>query len=101
MKRMIRYKLKPGAAAENEQLIRAVFAELRALAPPGLRYASFRLDDGLSFVHLVSHEAAEGDSPLAALPAFKAFVAGIRARCDEAPMTVELNEIGSHGFFTH
>ena len=43
------------------------------------------------------HEAVDGHSPLTELSAFKAFVAGIRERCEEAPIAVEFNEIGSYG----
>ena len=100
MKRMmVRYKLKADRAEENEQYVRAVFEQLKSVRPAGLRYATFKLDDGLSFVHLVSHEADDGANPLGELPAFKAFVAGIRERCEESPVTVELNEIGSYRFF--
>ena len=99
MKRMIRYTLKPGRAAENEGFVAKVFEELKRLAPPGLRYATFRLADGVSFVHLVSYDTAEAQQALPALPAFKAFVAGIQERCAEAPVTTELTEIGSYGFF--
>ena len=47
MKRMlIRYKTKPERTVENEALIKAVFAELHASAPEGLRYMSLKLADG-------------------------------------------------------
>ena len=45
---MIRYKVKPERAQENEQLIRAVYEELQSTAPAGLRYATFRMDDAAS-----------------------------------------------------
>ena len=98
MKRvMVRYKIKPDRVGENEQLIRAVFAELERTSPEGIRYASFRQEDGVSFVHIVSIEADQ--NPLAELPAFKAFTADIRDRCDEPPVAVELSEIGSYNLF--
>jgi hypothetical protein len=56
-------------------------------------------EDGVSFVHIVSHEAADSRSPLTELSAFKAFTAGVRDRCEEPPIAVELKEIGSYGFF--
>ncbi|MDQ0572331.1 hypothetical protein QFZ42_004165 [Variovorax paradoxus] len=100
MKRMVQYKVKADRIAENEGYVRAVYEALREAKPPGLRYATFRLEDGVSFVHLVSHGAESGGSDaLTALPAFKAFVAGIRERCDVPPVNVELKEIGSYGFF--
>ena len=99
MKHMVRYKLKPDRVAENERLARAVYDALRETRPTGLRYATFRLGDGVSFVHIVSHEEAAGANALTALPAFQAFTAGVRDRCATAPVRVELNEIGSYGFF--
>ena len=50
----------------------------------------------MSFVHIVSHEPADGASPLSELPAFKAFVADIRERCAEAPVAVDLVEVGAY-----
>ncbi len=99
MKHMVRYTLKPECVTENERLAGAVFAALRAARPSGLRYATFRLGDGLSFVHLVSHEEADGSNALTALPEFKAFTAGVKDRCADPPVRVDLTEIGSYGFF--
>jgi hypothetical protein len=94
---MVRYKVKPDRVAENEKLVRAVYEELRHAEPAGLRYATFRLDDDLSFVHLAITE--EGQSPLARVSAFKEFQQDIGARCDEAPVVTELREIGSFRLF--
>jgi hypothetical protein len=96
MKRvMVRYRVKPEHAAENERLVRAVYDELHRTGPDGIRYATFKVDDGVSFVHLASVETADGRSPLADLAAFQAFQEGIGDRCDEQPAVTELHEIGS------
>jgi len=95
---IVRYTLKPGLAAANEELVRAVYRELHERRPEGLRYATFRLDDGLGFVHIAE---VEGDgNPLTELPAFQAFVAGIADRCDQPPVTSGLSEIGSFRLFS-
>ena len=101
MKRVVQYKVKPERVADNERYVRAVYEELHRVRPPGLRYATFRLPDGQSFIHLVSNEAADGANPLTALPAFKAFLAEIRERCETPPVTTDLEEIGSYAFFDH
>ena len=99
MKRvLVRYKVKADKADENESFIKKVFAELKEKSPEGLRYASFKLDDGVSFVHIASIEAP-GGNPLAESDAFKAFQAGIKERCEEPPVAVSLNEIGSYRLF--
>jgi hypothetical protein len=92
---MVRYKTKEDAAAVNEALVRAVFDELRAQAPHGFRYESYRLADGVSFVHLASVEGP-GESPLTSLPAFKAFRNGITDRCSEEPVVTELDQVDSY-----
>lgn len=92
---MVRYRLKPDRVAENEELVRAVYDELHRAEPAGLRYATFKLDDGVTFVHLAV-ETGTGSSPLADVEAFKTFREGIGDRCDEPPVATELSEIGSY-----
>jgi hypothetical protein len=97
MKRvMVRYTVKPEAAAENEALVRAVYEELQRTQPSGMRYATFKLDDGVSFVHINFNDDTE--NVLTGLASFKAFQQGIAERCDEAPKVSELNEVGSYRF---
>lgn len=100
MKRvLVRYKVKPDRGEENESFIRKVFEELQDKTPAGIRYASFKLDDGLSFVHIASVETDDGSNPLAQLAAFQNFQAEIGDRCEEPPVVVDLNEIGNYGVF--
>ncbi len=57
MKRiLVRYKVKTESAQENIEYIQAVFGALENSKPEGLRYASFQLEDGVSFVHIASIE---------------------------------------------
>ena len=93
---LVRYKLKPGQGEPNEALVRAVFEQLGATQPAGLHYASFKAADGLSFTHLAMIDTPDGSNPLPGLPAFKAFVADIGARCDEPPVATELTEVGRY-----
>jgi hypothetical protein len=93
---MVRYKTQEGQADANEALVRAVFDELRARGPGGLRYASYRLADGATFVHIATIDGS-GESPLASLPAFRAFLSGIKARCSEQPVVTELAPVDSYG----
>jgi len=93
---MVRYRVRAAQAAENERYIAAVFAELEREKPGGLRYASFKLADGVSFIHIASIDTPDGKNPLVALPSFKAFSAGITDRCEEPPVTTELHEVGAY-----
>ena len=96
---MVRYKVKAEKVAENEALIKKVFEELKRSAPSGFRYASFKLEDGVSFIHIASIETADGENPLPTTASFKAFQSGLRDRCDELPAVVDLTKIGSFRFF--
>ena len=92
---MVRYKVKPEQVARNEELVRAVYEELHRVEPDGLRYATFKLPDGVTFIHLAD---TDGANPLTELAAFKAFQADVRERCDEPPVVSELSEVGSFGW---
>ena len=93
---MVRYKVQPGRAEENVALVRAVYAQLALERPAGLRYATFRLPDGLSFLHVVI-ETDEPGRILGEIDAFQAFTADIEERCDEPPVATEIKLVGSYG----
>ena len=97
---VVRYKVKPERVEENERLIGQVYEELAESAPEGLRYATFRLDDGVSFVHIASIDTADGSNPLRGIAAFAEFGRDIAARCDEPPVVRDSQLVGSYGFFT-
>lgn len=92
--KVIRYKTKPESADENERLIRNVFAELARQNPEGLRYAAFRHDDGVSFLHVAVLDSDE--NPLTKSAAFGEFQSGIKDRCAEGPVPADATVIGSY-----
>ena len=83
---------------ENQALVETVFAELAANAPAGLRYATLRLADEVSFVHVAAVETEDGTNPLTQTPAFAEFLRGIADRCDEGPAASDATLVGSYGF---
>jgi hypothetical protein len=93
---IVRYRVKPDQAERNAELIRAVYEELHNADPAGMRYATFRLDDGVTFVHIAEFDGEE--NPLGKLDAFKEFQREIEARCDEPPVAMQADEVGSFGF---
>ena len=100
MKRVIvRYKVKADRSQENQEYIKKVYEELKSTSPAGLRYATFKASDGVTFFHIASVETESGDNPLAQTQAFKAFQAGIQDRCEEPPLATEVEEVGSYRFF--
>src|SRR4051812_10606039 len=96
MPTVVRYQAKPDRADENQELIEAVFADLAERQPKGFTYRVFRLEDGVSFVHVViEHDVADPDS-LQDVPAFQAFVADIADRCDVPPLAMGATLVGGY-----
>src|SRR3954471_18928126 len=95
---VVRYTTKPERADENQALIEKVFVELDAERPSGLRSASFRLADAVSFVHVAAIDADDGANPLTQTPAFVEFLRDIADRCEEGPVASDGTVVGSYGF---
>lgn len=96
---VVRYETKPDRGDENQQLAEKVFADLAERQPDNFRYASFRLEDGVSFVHVLI-ETDDGSNPmsLAEIPAFVEFQEGMADRCAVQPVAQGAALIGSHRF---
>jgi hypothetical protein len=94
--KIVRYATTPEAADENARLVRDVYAELAQTRPGGLRYATFRLDDGVTFVHLAVLEAEE--NPLSSTAAFARFQADIGQRLVAGPDARDATVVGSYRF---
>lgn len=94
---VVRYHPKPDQADENQRLVEAVFAELAATNPSGLRYATLRLADG-TFIHIADVDA--GANPLNELATFAVFLNGIDERCEsgEGPSAQPATLVGSYRF---
>src|SRR5262245_40092014 len=96
---IVRYTTKHDQAEENQRLIERVFEELNRVDPGGVRYASFRLADGVSFVPVATTETADGSNPLLQIKAFGEFTKDIAARCEEPPLLPQdATMVGAYGF---
>ncbi|MBB5895361.1 hypothetical protein [Kutzneria kofuensis] len=93
---MIRYRTRPEAAEENQRLVEAVYRELDADDPGGLHYATFRLADGVTFVHVAAYDGE--DNPLMRSAAFKEFQQDFAARAADGPERSDVTLVGEYGF---
>jgi hypothetical protein len=94
---VVRYQAKPERADENQKLIEEVFADLEARQPNGFTYKVFRLEDGVSFVHVViEHDDVDDKDSLQDVPAFQAFVADIGDRCAVPPLAMGATVVGGY-----
>jgi hypothetical protein len=93
---VVRYQTKPERADENQRLIEGVFTELEQREPDGFTYKVFRLEDGVSFIHVVVEHDVDDPDSLQDVPAFQAFVSGIDDRCDVAPVASRASIVGGY-----
>ncbi len=93
--KVITYKTKRESADENARLVEAVYEELAREKTEGIRYATFRLDDGVSFVHVAMLEGEA--NPLSKSAAFGEFQANLSSRLAEGPVPSDATVVGNHG----
>ena len=91
---IVRYRTRPDAADENARLVEEVYAALAEQQPADFRYTTYRLQDGVTFVHVAHH--GDGANPLPELPAFAEFQRELKGRCEEPPAPSEATIVGSY-----
>jgi hypothetical protein len=93
---IVRYQAKAEHADENQRLVEAVFTNLNELEPDGLTYNVFRLDDGVSFVHVAIEHDVDHPGSLQDVPAFQAFLSDIANRCEVPPVATGATVVGRY-----
>lgn len=91
---VIRYRTRPDAAEENVRLVEAVYAALAKASPRDFEYATYRLEDGVTFVHVA--RLPDADNPLARIPEFAEFQRELLDRCVEQPDPKGATVVGSY-----
>src|SRR2546421_312181 len=82
-----RYVVKAEYAAQNQEHIRRVMDELRALRRTDIRYSVFVEDDGKTFIHWRLCVDEEARKVFDTLESFQAFQAALQASHPEVPPT--------------
>jgi hypothetical protein len=93
---VVRYRTRPDAADENARLVEGVYAALAQREPADFSYTTYRLDDGVTFVHVA--RTSGPDNPLATMPAFAEFQRDLSQRCVEQPVPTAATVVGSYGW---
>ncbi|WP_330306368.1 MULTISPECIES: hypothetical protein [unclassified Streptomyces] len=74
---MVRSTAKPEFVGELEEALKKMFTAIERERPAGVRYASYRLPDGVTYVAQL--ELADGvENPLPAIAEFREFQAGLK-----------------------
>lgn len=93
---VVRYRLKPERVKENEGLVGQVYKQLQELNPDGIHYLTYKLEDGVTFVHIALYETDDAHKAFTSLPAFKNFQENVKARCEEMPLVSKATQIGAY-----
>ncbi len=81
----VQYTVKAEYADTNKKNVAKVMADLRELAHPGIKYSTFVLDDGKTFVHFGMYAGEETMSIIGDLDSFKKFRQQLQESQPEAP----------------
>lgn len=84
----IRYSVKAGYAAQNQEYIRNVMEELRSLNRADIQYSVFMKDDGKTFIHQPIFASTEARKVFEELAAFRKFQAELQESRLEVPPQV-------------
>lgn len=69
----VQYTTTAAFAPVNRENIKAIVAELKTLAHPGIRYSAYTMPDGKTFMHLDHFESEKAHEVLQALSSFQRF----------------------------
>ncbi len=95
---LVRSKVQAAHVTEVEAAVKRVFAALEKAQPKGIRYASCRLDDGVTFVAML--ELDDGvENPLPAYPEFQTFQENLKHWLAETPISEQMTVVGSYRLF--
>ena len=95
----VRAKVKEEHVADAEAAVKRMFAAIEREQLEGIRYASVKLADGVTFLALLELEDGV-DNPLPGLPEAQEFYASLPAWHAEPPVTGPGTVIGSYRLFS-
>ena len=81
----VQYTVKSEYADTNKKNVAKVMADLRELAHLGIKYSTFVLADGKTFVHIGMYADQEALDTVNNLPSFQSFREQLKASGPEAP----------------
>lgn len=96
MQVMVRWKVRADQVGQELAMLREVYDELARAEIDGLRYATYQLEDGVSFMDVV--DLPQGPGMLRQIAAFGRYRTGLEERCSEPPVVTQLEEVGAYRF---
>lgn len=96
---LVHVKVNADKAAELEEAAKEMFAAINAAGPQGVRYASCKLADGVTYVILLALDDDNENNPLFVVPAFRDFQANLKNWIAGPPAIEHLTPVGSYRLF--
>jgi hypothetical protein len=81
----VQYTIESDFVEQNKRNIEAVMSELQTINNPGFKYASYVLEDGKTFMHLVHHHSPESEYLPGSLDSFKHFQSELKGHFEVPP----------------
>jgi hypothetical protein len=92
----VQYTTSPEYAATNQKNIREVVEELKQINHPGIKYSTYLLPDGKTFMHFDQFENEAAHEYLQSLESFKKFATELWAsQLEVEPVLDLLSTVGS------
>jgi hypothetical protein len=95
---MAQTRIKAESVTDVQTAVKKMLAAINATQPGGIRYASFLLSDGETFVALAQVDDGV-ENPLVGLPEFRELQEVVEASRAEPPSVQPLRIIGSYRLF--
>lgn len=91
-------KVAPEHTGDIEAAAQKMFAAIERAAPKGIKYASTKLADGVTYVAVL--EVEDGvENPLPGIPEFQEFQQGLRGWVSEPPQAGPATVVGNYQLF--
>jgi quinol monooxygenase YgiN len=81
----VQYTVKAEYADTNKRNVRKVMADLQEIANPGIKYSTFLLEDGKTFVHIGMYSDQAALDVVNKLPSFQFFRDQLKTSGPEVP----------------
>jgi hypothetical protein len=92
---IVNAKVKPESVAELDAAAGRMFAAIHQAQPEGIRYGSFRLADGVTYLAVL--QVDEGvENPLPGLPEFQEFQESLKGWLAEPPAAGPATVVGAY-----
>jgi hypothetical protein len=95
---MFRANVAAEHASDVEEAVKSLFAAIDQVKPQGVRYSSYLLDGGGTYIIMLELQD-EGRNPLAAIPEFLAFQGDLKGWLAEPAAVARLTTVGEYRSF--